>query len=119
MLELFANQDFVLIPEDKLEEFMCFVAPKIDLVSENLPEEIEKEALIVGQLASKVLLDLDDKGNILLELKFCYQNYEFNILEKDYEDYVKKHNIIRNIPNETEVIKRIFGDGFTFVAGKK
>lgn len=119
MLTLFFNQNFVLIPEDKLEEFMRFVTPKVDITLNNLPEAIEKEVLIVEKLASKVLLDLDDKGNILLELKFCYQNYEFNILEKDYENYVAEHNIIRNIPEESDVVKRIFQDGFTFSAGKK
>lgn len=35
-----------------------------------------------------MLLDTDDNGNILLELKFCYENKEFNILEKNYETYV-------------------------------
>ena len=117
---MFEKQDKILIPEDKLEEFEKIVLPQIKLFkTENLPEEIVKEALVVNKLASKILLDVDDKGNILLELKFCYMDYEFNILESGYKTYVKQNNIIRDIPAETEVLKRIFMDGFELVYGRK
>ena len=120
LFEMFKKQDKILIPEDKLEEFEKIVLPQIKLFkTENLPEEIVKEALVVNKLASKILLDVDDKGNILLELKFCYMDYEFNILESGYKTYVKQNNIIRDIPAETEVLKRIFMDGFELVYGRK
>ena len=46
-------------------------------------------------------------------------DYEFNILESGYKTYVKENNIVRDIPVETEVIKRIFMDGFELVSGRK
>lgn len=117
---MFKDEDKILIPEDKLNEFKKFVLPKIKYIkTENLPEEIVKEASIVNELASKILLDTDDNGNIMLELKFCYMDYEFNILESGYKAYVKENNIVRDIPAETEIIKRIFIDGFEFASGKK
>ena len=119
LFALFEGQDQILIPEDRLDDFKEYVVPKIKyLKTENLPTEIVKEGLVVNQLASKILLDVDDRGNIMLELKFCYLDYEFNILENEYQTYVKQNNIIRDVPAETEVIKRIFIDGFELVSGK-
>ena len=120
VLNMFEKQDKILIPEDKLDEFKSVVLLQIKyLKTENLPENIAKEALVVNKLASKILLDVDDNGNIMLEIKFCYMDYEFNILESGYKTYVKENNIVRDVPAETEVIKRIFMDGFELVSGRK
>lgn len=120
LLDMFRHDDSILIPEDKLDDFRKFVLPKIKYIkTENLPQEIVKEASLVNELASKILLDVDDNGNIMLELKFCYMDYEFNILESGYKTYIKENNIIRDISAETEIIKRIFLDGFEFVTGRK
>lgn len=86
--------------------------PKMKVETENLPAEIVQDGVIANKLASKILLDADDNGNILLELKFCYGENEFNILDPKYKYYVMEKNIIRDIPKETEVVKRIFIDGF-------
>ena len=120
LLELFRNESKILIPEDKLDEFTKFVLPNIKYVqTEELPAEIVKEGLIVDKLASKILLDTDGEGNILLELKFCYDKYEFNILERGYDTYVKENNIVRDIPSEKAVLKRIFMDGFGLTPERK
>ena len=119
IFDMMRNSNFVLIPEDRLEEFKQFVMPQIHIETDELQEEFVKEGLVVNKLASKVLLDLDDEGNILLELRFCYMDNEFNVLENGYEEYVKKHNIVRDIPAEKEVIKRIFLDGFEPFSGGK
>ncbi|MCF0126816.1 MAG: SNF2 helicase associated domain-containing protein, partial [Clostridia bacterium] len=120
LFELFKSRERIIIPEDKLNEFNQFVLPKIkNLKLENIPQEVATEAMVVNKLAVKILLDSDDKENILLQPKFCYNNYEFNILESGYKTYVKENNIIRDIPAETEVIKRIFTDGFELVSGRK
>ena len=120
LLELFDKQDMILIPEDRLEEFKEYVLPRIKYIKlEELPKEITKDGLIISKLASKILLDIDEQGNIMLELKFCYMDYEFNILENDYKTYVKQNNIIRDIPAEIKIIQRIFMDGFKLVTGKK
>lgn len=119
LFELFKKEDFILIPEDKLNEFSRYVLPKMRVKTENLPDKLAREVEVVQKLASKVFLDTDEKGNILLELKFCYNDYEFNVLESGYKTYVKENNIIRDVPKEAEVIKRLFMDGFEFIIGKK
>ncbi len=120
LIDMFERQEQILIPEDKLDDFKEFVLPQIkDLKTENLPENIVKEALVVDKLASKILLDVDDSGNIMLELKFCYMDYEFNVLENGYQKYVEENNIVRDVPAETEVIKRIFLDGFELIPGSR
>ena len=120
LLNLFKSEDKIIIPEDKLKDFEEYVLPKLKNVKvENLPIEIAKEGLVVNKLASKILLDTDENGNILLELKFCYLDCEFNVLENGYKAYVKEHNIVRDVPTEADVIKRLFMDGFELVPGRK
>ena len=120
MLKFLEHDKEILIPKDKIDEFSTFVLPKIDKYMElnNLPETYAKEGIIVNKLSSKIFLDLDDSGNITLQLKFCYLDYEFNILEKGYEEYIEKNNITRNIPEEKEVLTRIFLDGFQPINSK-
>ncbi len=120
IFNLLGSNDKILVPEDKLEEFMKMVLTNLKKVeTENLPVSIAKEGLVVNKLASKILLDTDDNGNILLELKFCYLDKEFNILEKDYKTYIEENNIVRDIPRETEVLKRLFIDGFEPISGRR
>lgn len=120
LFNTFANTEEILIPKDKLADFKNFVLPKIkNITTENLSDEFAKDVLVVNKLASKILLDADDEGNILLELKFCYGDYEFNVLENGYKKYVAENNIIRDIPAEKEVIERIFMDGFELITSQR
>lgn len=121
VLSMFKYDETILIPKDKIEDFKTYVFPEIGqyMQNENLPAEVAKEGLIVNKLASKIYLDLDEKDNIILELKFCYSNYEFNILDSSYKQYVKENNIVRNIPEEREILKRLFSDGFELSNSKK
>ncbi len=122
IIKLLSNMDMygrMLIPENKLREFAKFVMPNIRIDAQNLPAEIQEKSLIVDKLASKVLLDVNDDGYIMLELRFCYSKGEFNILENGYEKYVKQNKIIRDVPAEKEVMKRIFLDGFAPLFNEK
>jgi len=120
IFQTFMNND-LLIPEDKIDEFSTYVLPKFEkyLKVSNLPVETAKQGLVVNKLASKILLDLDDKDNIMLELKFCYLDCEFNVLDVNHKKIIKEKNIIRNIPQEKEVLTRLFNDGFELVGGRR
>lgn len=120
VLSLFLYDNKILIPEDKLADFSTYVFPKIDKYLSNnyLLEGDVKKAVLVNKLASKMYLDLDDNQNITMELKFCYNDCEFNILDPNYKAYIDGKNIERNMIEEKEILKRIFIDGFEIVNGK-
>ena len=120
ILKLFKYNQEILIPHDRFAEFSTYVLPKVNqyLESENLPAETVKEGLVVNKLASKIYLDLDARDDIMLELKFCYLDKEFNILDKEYEKYINENNIVRNIPEERNVLERLFKDGFELQQNK-
>ena len=121
ILLLFKYDKCILIPDNKIKEFEKYVFSEIRnyLHTENLPAEIVKEAIIPSKLASKVYLDLDEKDNIILELKFCYLDKEFNILDPDYKKYIEENAIVRDVLGEKEVLKRLFFDGFELTNNKK
>lgn len=118
ILDLFKYNKTILIPNDKLGEFEKYVFPKIReyLKTENLPAEVVEEVKFTDKLASKIYLDLDERDNITLELRFCYSDLEFNILDK--KDETLEH-VVRDKIKEAEVLKRIFLDGFELVNNKK
>ena len=120
VLDVFYPNNKIIIPEDRIEDFKNYVIPEMSeyIQSDNFPAEVAKEGLIVNKLASKIYLDLDEEGYVTLELKFCYLDYEFNILD-NYKNYVEQNKIVRNILEEKEVLKRIFEDGFEIQRGKK
>ena len=120
VLDVFYPNNKIIIPEDRIEDFKNYVIPEMSeyIQSDNLPAEVAKEGLIVNKLASKIYLDLDEDGYVTLELKFCYLDYEFNILD-NYKNYVEQNKIVRNMLEEKEVLKRIFEDGFEIQRGKK
>lgn len=90
LFDLFRENEKIIIPEDRLEEFKNIVLSQIDYIqAEDANSEQSSEVLIANNLASKVLLDVDDKGNITLELKFCYMNFEFNVLEARTQNVCK------------------------------
>ncbi len=121
LLEIFNANESILIPGDKVEEFSKYVIPEVKdyLNNVQLAEDTAIQGLIVDKLASKMYLDLDEKDNIILELKFCYKDCEFNILDNNYDKYVKEKKIVRDVPKEREVLKRIFEDGFELSNSKK
>ena len=121
LLEIMEFANELKIPEDKFTDFSRFIFPKIEkyFSPENQQVEIVKNAVLVNKLASKMYLDVDDNGNITMQLKFCYNEYEFNVLDKDYLQYVKENKIERNIIEEKKVLTRIFEDGFELVNGKR
>lgn len=105
--------DEILIPKDKMNEFSTYVVPKIDkYMIVQTDNKKAREPILVNKLACKLLLDLDENEDICLNLKFCYLDHEFNILDNEYKKYVQEKNIIRNIPEERVILTRLFNDGF-------
>ncbi len=123
LLKNFKDKQEIEIPNDRFSEFSTYVLPKLEKYInkdyENSDEDSDKQKVIViNKLATKVYLDLDEKDNITMVLKFCYLDKEFNILDKECKKYVEQNNIMRNIKDEKEVLTRIFSDGFEIVKGK-
>ena len=120
VLEMFQYEESVIIPSDMLNDFRKYVFSEIGeyVTAENLPAEVIKEGIVANKLASKIYLDLDTKDNIILELKFCYLENEFNILDNNYKKYIQEKNIVRNVIEERKVLERLFYDGFELSKGK-
>ena len=120
VLRLLNYDNEILIPKDRIKEFSEYVFPNISNYLEigNSIKNV-KEAVLVDKLASKMYLDLDNNDNIIMELKFCYKDFEFNILDKMYEKDLEEKNIVRNAIEEKNVLTRIFKDGFEIINGRK
>lgn len=120
LLKTFENCNEILVPNDKKEEFSTYVLPKLEKYMNVISseEDSNENNIVINKLGSKMYLDLDDKGNIKLKLTFCYNDKEFNVLEKNYENYIKENNVQRNIIEERKVLERLFLDGFEIVKNK-
>ena len=121
LLKLFENGN-IYVPEDKYEDFYKYVLNYYNKFVETqqlLEIRNNINGLVVDTLATKMLLDLDDNNNIIMELKFCYKDKEFNILDPDFNEYVNQQNIVRDIPKEKEILEKIFMDGFELGRSKR
>lgn len=94
------------------EELLGFVNNVLPIIRDslsldNLSEDVIK-AYIPKKLATKVYLDVTNKGDIIAIIKFCYDDIEF-------EPYSNKiPQIPRDIIAEKEVLKRLMYDGFSY-----
>ena len=120
VLNIFSSEDEIIIPEDRFEDFSKLILSKMGrFLQTNLPKTNDSiEPIVLEPLASKMYLDLDDDDNIKMELKFCYGEKEFNLLDKDCQKYIEENHIQRNAVEEKNVLAKIFTDGFELVNGK-
>lgn len=93
-------------------EYKYMKGEKIDEFFNLIPDK--KFGFTVMKVITKIQMNC-----VKLLLMKWKLNYEFNVLEDNYKTYVKENNIIRDIPAETEVLKRIFLDGFKPIEGRK
>ena len=93
--------------EKELTNFFAMIAPKLEEknITNSLSKE-KKEKYIPQKLATKIYLDYDQNNNIIADIKFCYDKYEFNPLIN------KSISVARNIIKENEVLNQFIQTGF-------
>ena len=120
IFSLFNAKNKLIIPEDRIEDFRKIMFSKLRYIKdETIDTSSEEKSLVTDTLASKIMLDVDDDGNILLTLDFCYGDFECNILNRFYNRLASEKNIVRDIPSETKVLERLFMDGFEYIQGRR
>ena len=101
----YTNQ--ITIDETELTSFFAVIAPNLpnEVEKENLSPEIEKRC-IPKTLGVKIYLDYDKNNNIVAEIRFCYEDFEFNPLKNE------KVAVARNIIGENEALHQFIQTGF-------
>ena len=97
----------IIMDEKELTNFFAMIAPKLEEknITNSLSKE-KKEKYIPQKLATKIYLDYDQNNNIIADIKFCYDKYEFNPLIN------KSISVARNIIKENEVLNQFIQTGF-------
>lgn len=97
----------IIINKEELINFFSVIAPNIsaEIQKENLSQEIEKRC-IPKPLAVKMYLDYDKNNYITADIRFCYEDVEFNPLTNT------NLQIARNIIRENEVLHQFIKTGF-------
>ena len=112
LLDVFKRNltDEIYFPKEYLESFFSIIMPKMKECI--LLDKIEKEEIeqyIPKKLGVKLFLDYDIQNHILLEVRFCYGEIEFNPL-----DETENVKIARNVVDETNTLNIFSKTGFQF-----
>ncbi|MCI9247038.1 MAG: hypothetical protein HFJ30_08045 [Clostridia bacterium] len=101
----YTNQ--VTIDETELSSFFSVIAPNLtsEVQKENLSPEVEKRC-VPKPLGVKIYLDYDKNNNVVADIRFCYEDFEFNPLMNE------KVPIARNIIGENEALHQFIKTGF-------
>lgn len=110
LLELFRQNYMteVKLGENELTDLFSVIVPKVKdaIIFENISkEEIEKYQ--PKELVIKVFLDFDKKDYLIADVKFCYEENEFNPLDES-----TKLNFPRNMLKETKALNILRQTGF-------
>ena len=110
LLELFKQNYMAEIEfsKNKLADFFSVIMPKVKnaIIMQNIPEkEIEKYR--PKELVVKVYLDFDKSDYLVADVRFCYDNNEFNPIEEN----VSK-SLVRNKIKETKSLNMLRKTGF-------
>ncbi|MEG1363658.1 MAG: SNF2 helicase associated domain-containing protein [Clostridia bacterium] len=105
MMSKFENNE-VIIDKDNMPNFISGVVPKIlenfdktSIKDENL------EKLLPKKLAVKVMLDVDEKGYIILKPIYCYDDIEIDPFKNNNNDF-------RNFAQEKDIENYFINTGF-------
>ena len=110
LLELF-RQNYVTeieFGEEELTEFFSVVVPKVkDAIKIDGLTEEEIEKYRPKELVVKVFLDFDKNDYLVADVRFCYEENEFNPLNEN-----EKINFPRNMIEETKALNVFRKTGF-------
>ena len=108
LLEVFIKNSVneIKFKKEDLTTFFSLVRPKVGKNIKILDDSIYKYK--PEELKTKLYLDFNEKGYIVANLKFSYNNYEFNPLEEEPEE------IKRNILQESIFLDKLRKIGFLF-----
>ena len=112
LLEIFRQNYLkeVTLGESQLKEFFSVVMPKInDSIKIDSKDEKNLEKYRPKQLEVKVYLDFDKNNYLIAEVKFCYEDEEFNPLQPNIE--IKA---TRNIIKENKALNALRRTGFMY-----
>ena len=110
LLELF-RQNYLTeltLGEEELSQLFSVIIPKVKnaIKFENISEQ-DIEKYKPKKLAVKVFLDFDENNYIVADVKFCYENEEFNPLEENIKILSP-----RNMITETKALNLFRKSGF-------
>lgn len=100
----------LMLGTEELTQLFSIIMPKVKnaIIIENmLEEEIEKYK--PKELGVKVFLDFDENNYLISDVKFCYEDNEFNPLDEKV-----KLDFPRNMIKETKVLNIFRKSGFMF-----
>lgn len=96
------TEDKISIEEENATSFCEYLIPRLSSVARvNIEDNLLKQYK-AEKLATKIYLDIDEKNDIIAEVKFCYGNEEFNPFDIKAECHCN-----RNVIAEAQV-KEIF-----------
>ena len=101
----YTNQ--IIMNQNELTNFFAIVSPNLQesIQHENLSEDIAKKC-IPKKLSVKIYLDYDPNNYITADIRFCYEEIEFNPLINE------KNLIARNMMKENLVLNQFIKTGF-------
>ena len=112
LLEIFRENYMteLMLGKSELSQLFSVIIPKVKnaIKLENISEE-EIEQYKPKTLITKVYLDFDENDYLIADVKFCYDNKEFNPLDEK-----QKIDIPRNMIKETKALNIFRKTGFMF-----
>ena len=104
----------IIFTKAEFADFYSLILPKIDKNVDIAIDYEEIEKYKPKELKAKVYLDYNKQGYVLADIKFAYDDFEFNPFEKVDE------NLSRNMVKESIILDMFSDSGFVFdVANKR
>ena len=104
----------IIFTKAEFADFYSLILPKIDKCVDIVIDDEEIEKYKPKELKAKVYLDYNKQGYVLADIKFIYDDFEFNPFEKVDE------NLSRNMVKESIILDMFSDSGFVFdVANKR